>query len=301
MKKLITKEVRIALVAITGVVILFFGMNFLKGLTMFSDDYQYQMVFDNIDGLANSCPIYADGYRVGTVSDITYDYEKSGHIVVAADIDRNLRIPLGSRAEISSDLMGNTQVNILFANNPRERINPGETIMGSIDEGAMGELKALIPTISQIVPKLDSIMYSLNMLLADPAIANTLHNAEAISANLKTSTAQLNTLISNVNTQVPGLLKKADDVMTNTETLTANLSAVDVAATMAKVDATLTNVQQLTEALNNKEGSVGLLLNDPGLYNNLNNTMRDADLLMQDLKAHPKRYVHFSVFGKKDK
>lgn len=308
MNKILTKEVKIALVAIAGVVILFFGMNFLKGLTIFSTDLPYQMTFNNVDGLANSSPIYADGYRVGTVTGITYDYEKSGNIIVDVDIDRDLRIPLGSSAEISSDFMGNTQVNLLLANNPRQRINPGEVIPGNVDAGALGELKELIPTIQKIVPKLDSIMGSLNTLLADPALANTLHNAEAITANIKTSTVELNTLMTGLNGQVPGMLQKADRVMTtagnvmaNAEKVTGNLAAVDVAGTMAKVDATLNNVQQFTDALNSREGTVGLMLHDPSLYNNLNATMRNADSLVIDLKSHPKRYVHFSVFGGKDK
>lgn len=308
MNKILTKEVKIALVAIAGVVILFFGMNFLKGLTIFSTDLPYQMTFNNVDGLANSSPIYADGYRVGTVTGITYDYEKSGNIIVDVDIDRDLRIPLGSSAEISSDFMGNTQVNLLLANNPRQRINPGEVIPGNVDAGALGELKELIPTIQKIVPKLDSIMGSLNTLLADPAIANTLHNAEAITENIRTSTVELNTLLTGVNGQMPGLLQKADrvmatagNVMSNAEKMTGTLAAVDVAGTMAKVDATLNNVQQFTDALNSREGTVGLMLHDPSLYNNLNATMRNADSLVIDLKSHPKRYVHFSVFGGKDK
>lgn len=300
MNKIITKETKIALVAIVGVILMFFGINFLKGMTIFSTDSSYKMTFNNIDGLTTSCPIYADGYRVGTITDIDYNYEEHGNIIATADIDRNLRIPFGSRAEISSDLMGNVKINILMANNPRQRINPGEIIEGRMDEGAMGELKALIPTVQQILPKLDSIMASLNALLADPALANTLHNAEAITSNLKTTTAEMNTLMVGLNHQMPGLLKKADGVMSNTEVLTGNLAALDVAGTMAKVDATLNNVQQLTEALNSREGSVGLLLHDPGLYNNLTSTMRDADSLLIDLKAHPKRYVHFSIFGRKD-
>ena len=124
--KYFTKEVKIALVAIAGVVLLFFGLNFLKGLSIFSDGHAYKIAFANVNGLSGSCPIYADGYRVGTVTGISYDYDKQGNIIVTA--------------EIASDLMGNTQVNLLLANNPRERVNPGETIMGAIAHGAVDDI-----------------------------------------------------------------------------------------------------------------------------------------------------------------
>lgn len=299
--KYFTKEVKIALVAIVGIVALFYGLNFLKGLSLFSSDNTYKMAFKSIDGVSNSCPVYADGYRVGTIMGVEYNYDKSGDIILEADIDKNLRIPLGSTAEIVSDMMGNTKINLLLANNPRERMNPGDIIKGEVSEGAMGELKNMIPAVQQILPKLDSIMHSLNVLLADPAIAGTLHNVNTISQNLTVSTSEINTLLASLNKQVPGMLAKADGVMTNAQTVSGNLAALDLAGTMAQVDATLANVKSLTETLNSREGTVGLLLHDPGLYNNLTATMASADSLMVDLKAHPKRYVHFSLFGKKDK
>lgn len=299
--KYFTKEVKIALVAIVGIVALFYGLNFLKGLSLFSSDNTYKMAFKSIDGVSNSCPVYADGYRVGTIMGVEYNYDKSGDIILEADIDKDLRIPLGSTAEIVSDMMGNTKINLLLANNPRERMNPGDIIKGEVSEGAMGELKNMIPAVQQILPKLDSIMHSLNVLLADPAIAGTLHNVNTISQNLTVSTSEINTLLASLNKQVPGMLAKADGVMTNAQTVSGNLAALDLAGTMAQVDATLANVKSLTETLNSREGTVGLLLHDPGLYNNLTATMASADSLMVDLKAHPKRYVHFSLFGKKDK
>lgn len=301
MKKLFTREVKIALVAIVGVILLFFGLNFLKGKNIFSDDNTYKLQFADVSGLSNSAPIYANGYRVGSVTGFTYDYDNPGRIIVLADIDKQLRIPAGTTAKIVSDLMGNTQVNLHIASNTGSYINANDIIYGEIDEGALGETKALIPAVQAILPKLDSIMASLNVLLADPAIANTLHNAEKTTANLTTTTAQINRLMATLNAEVPGIITKTSNVMGNAETLTGNLAEIDIAGTMAKVDATLNNVQQLTDALNNRQGSLGMLLYDQGLYNNLTATMRDADSLMIDVKARPGRYINFSVFGKKVK
>ena len=299
--KYFTKEVKIALVAIAGVVVLFFGMNFLKGLNIFSSEDNYYVQFSDITGLSSSSPVYADGFKVGVVKDIIYDYSHTEGSKVLIGVDKQLRIPQGSSAEIVSDMLGNVKVNLLLANNPREKVAPGGLIKGMINDGAMGKLQDMVPAVEKMLPKLDSIMTSLNAILADPAIRQSLHNVQAITDNLTTSTAQLNTLMAGLNKNVPGMMAKANNVLDNTETLTANLAAVDVASTMRQVDQTIANVQQLTAKLNSKDGTLGLLMNDTQLYDNLNSTMRNADSLVIDLRQHPKRYVHFSVFGRKDK
>lgn len=299
--KFFNKEVKIALVAICGLVILFFGMNFLKGLNLFSSSNIYFISFKDISGLAASSPIYADGYKVGVVKNIIYDYNNTGGTVVEADIDNRLRIPKGSSAEIVSDMLGNVKVNLLLATNPRERVNPGETIQGGINDGALGQMKNMLPTVMQILPKVDSIVTSVNMLLANPAIAQSLQNVEAVTGNLTVTTRRLNNLLATLEGSVPGMMTRTDSILHNANTLAKNLNQIDVAGTVARVDETLANVEKFTEQLNNNQGTLGLLMRDPALYNNLNSTMRSADSLLIDLKAHPKRYVHFSLFGRKDK
>jgi phospholipid/cholesterol/gamma-HCH transport system substrate-binding protein len=295
------KEVTIAITACVAVVILFFGLNFLKGMTIFSSDNSYYVRFHDIQGLSKANPIYADGYKVGVVKDIYYDYAGNGDVIVKFDVDNNLRIPKGSTAEVGSDLMGNVKMNLLMANNPRERVNPGDTIQGATNSGLMGRVAQILPTVEALVPKIDSILTSVNALLADPALAATLHNAQQITSNLTTTSQQLNVLMANLNKSVPGMLNKADATLANTQKLTNNLAAVDIQTTMNEVNSTISNLKTFTDNLNNGKGSLGLLMNDPGLYNNLNATMSSADSLLIDLKAHPKRYVHFSLFGKKDK
>lgn len=299
--KFFNKEVKIALVAICGLVILFFGMNFLKGLNLFSSSNKYLISFKDISGLAASSPIYADGYKVGVVKNIIYDYNNTGGTVVEAEIDNRLRIPKGSSAEIVSDMLGNVKVNLLLATNPRERVNPGETIQGGINDGALGKMKDIIPTVMQILPKVDSIVTSVNILLTNPAIAQSLQNVEAVTGNLTVTTRRLNNLLATLEGSVPGMMTRTDSILHNANTLAKNLNLIDVAGTVARVDETLANVEKFTEQLNNNQGTLGLLMRDPALYNNLNSTMRSADSLLIDLKAHPKRYVHFSLFGRKDK
>ena len=297
----LTKEIRIALVAIVGILVMYFGINFLKGINLFSTNNTYYMTFDDIQGLGASTPIYADGYKVGTVDGLEYDYKENGPIKVKVDIIKDLRIPQGSKAEIVKDLMGNLQVNLLLANNPRERVEPGGVIPGAVNGGMMDKAANLIPVVEKMLPKLDSILTSVNALLADPALAASLHNVETITSNLTVSTRELNTLMAGLNKQVPGMIGKANGVLDNTNRLTANLASLDVQGTLNKVNQTLESAHQFTEKLNSNQGSLGLLMNDTKLYDNLTSTMSHADSLVIDLKAHPKRYVHFSVFGRKDK
>lgn len=297
----LTKEIKIALVAIVGILVMYFGINFLKGMNLFSTNNAYYMTFDDIQGLGASTPIYADGYKVGTVDGLEYDYKENGPIKVKVDINKNLRIPQGSKAEIVKDLMGNLQVNLLLANNPRERVEPGGIIPGAVNGGMMDKAANLVPVVEKMLPKLDSILTSVNALLADPALAASLHNVETITSNLTVSTRELNTLMAGLNKQVPGMIGKANGVLDNTNRLTANLASLDVQGTLNKVNQTLESAYQFTEKLNSNQGSLGLLMNDTKLYDNLTSTMSHADSLVIDLKAHPKRYVHFSVFGRKDK
>jgi phospholipid/cholesterol/gamma-HCH transport system substrate-binding protein len=148
---------------------------------------------------------------------------------------------------------------------------------------------------------LDSILTSLNILLADPALQQTLHNVEGMTSNLNATSSELRTLSASLNREMPQMIQKTNGVLDNTQQLTGNLAAIDVAGMTASVNQTLANVNEMTRKLNSNEGTLGLLMRDATLYNNLTATMADADSLLIDLKAHPKRYVHFSIFGSKTK
>ncbi|MBR7014274.1 MAG: MCE family protein [Prevotella sp.] len=295
------KEIKIALVAIVGILVLFFGMKFLKGVQLFSNDHVYYVTFSDISGLAASSPIYANGFKVGTVKSIEYDYSKPGAIVATVGLDKKLQVPNGSRAEIESDLLGNVKLNLLLGDPSAGMIPVGGKISGSIYAGALGKAAEMIPQIEKMLPKLDSILANLNTLTADPAIAKSLHNVEHITNDLTTTTTQLNTLMASLNKEVPGMITRANNVLDQSGQLASNLSAVNVEETMTKVSETLENLHRFTDKLNANDGSLGLLLNDKKLYQNLNSTIAHADSLLINLREHPKRYVHFSVFGKKDK
>ena len=297
----IRNEIKIALVAVAGIVALFIGMNFLKGTNLFTGSKTYCFAFDDISGLTKSSPIYASGYQVGLVKDIIFDYSQKNKTKVIAEMDKQMKIPTGTTAFISSDVLGNIKVTLNIAPNKGEFIQEGGLIPGSIDQGAMGEVTSMIPAVKQMLPKLDSILLSLNQLLADPAIASSIHNVQDMTANLTKTSRELNAVVAKLNREIPGVVTKTNRILDHSETFTANLSQVDVATTMRKVDEAMADVKAVTAKINSNEGTLGLLMRDPTLYNQLNTTVRSADSLMVNIRQHPKRYVHFSIFGRKDK
>lgn len=296
--KYITKEVRIGIAGIAALCVLVYGINWLKGIQMFQPSSYFYVKFQNVNGLTKSSPVYADGVRVGIVRDIIYDYENPGKVVVEVELDTELRMPKGSTAELTAELMGGVRMNILLANNPREKYIVGDTISGTLNNGMMESVAKLMPQVESMLPKLDSILISLNTILGDKSIPASLHSLEKTTANFAIVSSQMRGLLSK---DIPQLTGKLNTIGDNFVTISNNLKDIDYAATFQKVDATLANVKNVTEKLNSKDNTIGLLLNDPSLYNNLNATTENASSLLKDLKEHPKRYVHFSLFGKKEK
>ena len=301
MKKFFSREVKIALTAVVAIVFLFFGLNFLKGMSLFDNNVEYKMTFTDLKGLMKNTSVYANGYKVGTVKEIIFDFEKQGPIEVECEIDPRLYIPYGTKAKIETDLMGNIKVSLLLGKQGAQRLKPGDVIEGVDEKGAMDQVAEMMPNVQAIIPKVDSIMTGINMILSNPALASILTNMDGMSANLKETTYELNGLMKELHYAMPGMMKHANNTLAHTEKLSKNLSDIDVNGMMAKIDHTLSNVESMTTALNSKEGTVGLLLHDAAAYNHLSSTLSHVDSLMIDLKAHPMRYVHFSIFGRKEK
>lgn len=297
--KYFTKEVKIGIAGVVALFMLIYGINYLKGMNIFKPSSYYYVKYKNINGLAKSSPVYADGFRVGTVRDIYYNYTDPGNVTVEVEMDTEMRIPKGSSAELVTEMLGTVKMNFLLANNPRESYKVGDTIPGVLNNGLMEAVtQTLMPQMEKMLPRIDSILISLNQLLADPVITATLKSAQKTAANLQIATAQLNVLMEK---DIPQLTGKLNTIGDNFITISENLKGIDYASTFVKIDATMANLKSVTDKLNSKDNTIGLLLNDSTLYKNLSTTGANAATLLEDLKAHPKRYVHFSLFGKKEK
>ena len=292
------KEVKIGFIGILSLAILFTGVNYLKGAKLLKPSSSYYVEYTDVNGLTTSSPVFASGYKIGIVRGLEYNHANPGHVVVEVELDHDMRIPKESKGELVTDMLGTVKMNLKLNLGCNEYYMPGDTLPGYVNNGLMGIAENTMPKVETMLPKMDSILNSLNQLLASPALAGTLSNVEKLTANLEVTTRNLNKLMQN---ELPVLTNRLTTIADNFVTISGNLKDIDYAGTMQKVNGTLQDVQQLISKLNSKDNTVGLFLNDPTLYNNLNATSANAASLLEDLKAHPKRYVHFSLFGRKDK
>ena len=292
-----TRELWIGVLGIIAILIIYLLINFFKGINVFSTGEKYYVKFSNIGEIVNTSPVFINGYKVGHVSNVIYNFENPDEVYVEMHLDNKLQMPTGSVALINTKMLGSSTISLALGKGDT-MIQPGDTIEGRMNTGAMDEAGEMLSKITTMLPKIDSILVSLNNTLANPAINSSVNNIEDLTAELNTTAKLLNNVLANDIPVATGKLVKIEDDLLK---MSAQLSEVDYNKLIGSLEASLTNIQNITAALSNGEGTAGMLLKDSTLYNKLNNTTEAATLLLEDLKENPKRYVHFSVFGKKDK
>ena len=297
MKKIkFSRELLVGLLGLTAMFVIYFLINFFKSIDIFEDTNKYRIEFANIGELTNSAPVYINGCKVGNVSAIEYNFNESELVYLTVSIEKGLRIPQDSYAVISNKLMGGSTIKIVMGKSSNT-IAPGAMMKGEIETGAMDEVSKMIPQIEAMLPKVDAMLTSLNGIVANPAINNTLNNLETLTAQLNATSAGLDKIVKN---DIPEALDKVIKLEDDLLKVSSQLGEVDYQSIIASLEASLNNIQQITTALNEGSGTAGMLLKDTTLYTKLNETCKAATSLLEDLKENPKRYVHFSVFGKKE-
>jgi phospholipid/cholesterol/gamma-HCH transport system substrate-binding protein len=294
--KYFTKEVKIGITGIIALCILVYGINYLKGVHLFKPTVYFYVKYKNVNGLVKSSPVFADGYQIGIVRGIYYDYTSPENVTVEVGLNADVRIPKGSSAELVSGMLGEVKMNVLMTNNFHEYYAVGDTIPGRLNAGLTESITAFVPQVEKILPKLDSILTSLNTLLSNPDISATLHSVKNTTEHLETTSLYLKKFMSK---DMLRLTEKLNIIEDHIVIVSSNLKDIDFASTFKEIDTTIANVKMLTDNLNNKNNSLKLLLNDPKLYNNLNANFVNASDLLEDLQQNPKRYVHFSLFGRR--
>lgn len=297
----ISKEIKIAAVAIFSAIIVYVGIIFLKGLKLFNDEVSYFVEIADVQGMPTASDVRANGLKVGTVKAINFNPGKQ-NLTVEITINPNFQIPEGTSVYMTKEMLGSAMMNLKLGPNPNALLHPGDTIQGAPLIDLMTEAGNMLPQVEALLPKVDSILTAMNKLSNDPAIAASMHNMEAVSADLRVTTTRLNGLLGS---DVPQLMTKTNNICTNLETTTSNLNKIDMIGMAQKADATMNGVQEMTlkmsTAMNSKDNSLGMLMNDNSIALHIDSTMLNSSRLLEDFRLHPKRYVHFSLFGKKDK
>jgi phospholipid/cholesterol/gamma-HCH transport system substrate-binding protein len=296
----ISKEIKIALVAILSAALIYVGIIFLKGLKLFNDEVSYFVEIADVQGMPTASDVRANGMKVGTVKAISFNAARQ-NMLVEITINPNFHLPKGTSVYMTKEMLGNATMNLKLGNNPNDIMQPGDTLQGAPMTDLMSAAGNMVPQVQALLPKVDSILTALNTLSNDPALTTSVHNMAYISEELKVTTTQINGLLKGV----PQLMDKTNNICTNMETTTAHLNQIDLIGMANKADATLGNLQDMTfrisTAMNDKSTSLGMLMNDNSIALHLDSTMINSSRLLEDFRLHPKRYVHFSLFGKKDK
>lgn len=294
MKKVFTKEAKIGLVSIISLILLYCGINYLKGINLFKPVNHYEVIFSNVKGVTISSPVYVEGFKVGLVREIRYDYESKDKILVDISLEDEMKINKGSYISIVNSFLGGAELHIHLNKFVSDYYKPGDSIEGRMTEDMMQSVQEdLLPSVEAMLPKIDSILGGLEKIVNHPALTQSLEHVEKSTANLEVSTRQLNQLLAN---DVPVIVSNLKTITANFSDVSGELKTLDLQSTVQSINATLANLKVTTEKFNSKDNTLGLLLNDRALYDNLNATTDNASKLLLDLRENPKRYVHFSVF-----
>ena len=293
MKMKFSKEATIGVVSIISLVLLYIGVNYLKGINLFRPANHYYVACSNVKDVTISSPVFVEGFKVGLVRSISYDYSTTGKILVEISLEESMRINKGSYISLEKTLLSGGELHIHLNKYVDEYLKSGDTIEGRSPEDMMASVQEkMLPQIIDLLPKLDSILYSLQILVSHPALSQSLDHIEKTTASLEISSRRLNQLLGN---DVPVIASNLKTTTDNFAALSEEMKNLNLKGSIQSLNLTIDNLGQTTTKLNAKDNSLGLLLNDTLLYNNLNKTVVNASDLLIDLKQNPKRYVRFSL------
>lgn len=296
MKKLsISREAKIGIVVIVAIGMLYFGLNYLKGVNIFQPTTYFYAQYERVDGIVATTPVMINGFQVGHVSQIIFDYTKEAPITLQITVDNQLQVTKGTVAEVyDTGLMGDKAIQ-LHLGRSSQLMQPGDTLLTGVQGGLMAAVsEALVEPIKAMMPQLDSTIKTINKTLSSERIDAIIADAEASMKNIKSISATLDK-------KIPATMNDVNKITANIATVSDELKAVQWDSTLHSLETVIANLETVSNQLKSNDNTLGALLNDDALYQNLDSTVQSANALLMDLKANPKRYVHFSVFGSKDK
>ncbi len=309
------REIKVGVLAIICLFLLFFGFNFLKGVNIFSSTYSFKGKFVRANGLEEQAAVYIKGYKVGQVEDIEYDFTADSSFLVTISIHHDIDLPKGTQMVLIQDgLMGGGAIELRVpAGTYDDLYASGSMLPTAIEPGLVDQLQNdLLAKLSSAVSGADTLIANVNAQLADNHLYNALANVDQVSADLTNVSKDAKQMMA---TDVPHLMHSAQNTVdglkgsvNDINHFTRQLDRVDLPATIARVDTTLEHVDGavsqidgLVSDVRSTDGTIGNLIYSRTLYNDIDSTVVSADSLLRDLKANPKRYVHFSLFGPREK
>ncbi|MBK0401948.1 MCE family protein [Adhaeribacter sp. BT258] len=301
----ITKEIKVALLGIAAAVALYFGYSFLRGSNLFSDTRTFYALYDTVDGLTISNPVLLNGVKIGIVQDVKLQPKNKNRILVTMDINEDIDVGDSTIANLSSSsILGGKAITLIMRANTR-RYEGGDTLISFTEKSLTDMLTAkAMPLMGSV----DSTLLKINSFFdkdAKKSMQATMLNAQASTEAMKNilimnqrNMHEITTNLSELTYSLKATQRKFDRLAGNLTTITDTLKNSELNDAIRNMNATVTEAQIAVKKFNENNGTLGKLMNDDSLYNNLNSTAKNMDALMIDLKANPKRYVHFSVFGK---
>ena len=287
----VSRELKVGVLAILCAVILYFGLNFLKGINIFSSTASYVGQYENINGLTAQAPVYIKGYQVGLVESVQYDFTKTPAFTVSVSIDKSIQLPTGTQMALRADgLLGGMAIELVLPTAATTGMyQKGDTLKSIVLPGLFESLEqGVLAKLDSVLGETTTLVATLNNELSEGSLHQTLQNVEQISYDLRVSGNDLRKLTHN---QLPVIMAKVDSTVTSISTIANNVEQVDL---VGLVDSINTVVEGVNQAINSQEGTLGLLLNDKALYDNLNTTLIDldnvvlgVDSIVTSIKARP--------------
>lgn len=311
----LSNEAKVGILVTAALAALIWGLNYLKGKDVFTSRNRYYAVYQNVDGLVTSNPVFMNGFRIGIVNRIDFLPDQSGRLLVTLLIDDDVFVAKNSVARIfSSDLIGTKAMRIDLGSDPAP-LQDEDTLRAELEFSFAQQMGKQVGPLKdkseRLVVTIDSLAAMLYQLF-DPATKNNLregighlnHILGEVDHLISDDRSRLNLMLVNLSS-ITGNLRNNNEqingILTNLHQITDTLAAVQFAGTIARADQTLIEFQSLLEKINKGQGTLGQMVNNDSLYLHLDQSARDLDVLLKDLQSNPKRYVHFSVFGKKSK
>lgn len=319
----ISKEFKIGVIVLCSITLLFVGLNYLKGINIFQNQRTYFAVYDNIDGLGQSNPVMLNGFKIGLVKEVGLHPNGQGKLLIEILInDENLQIPSDTKAKIfTSDLLGSKAVDMVFGESLVMAAN-ADTLLSDIESDLATEMKAqlapLKAKVDDLTAGIEVIITNLQAVFEDeatqglPEVFETLNRTMltleqaslGIDAAVAENRTKLNGIMGNVES-ITGNFEDSNDELTNVisnfEAISDSLAKSDIKGTIDKADAAMTDLAAIMEKIDNSDGSLGLLINSDSLHTALMGSNVELQTLINDIYTNPWRYIHVSIFGKKDK